>query len=116
MEVKEVLAHCRRHGAVLTPEGNSRLRIESPKPLPSDLLEELREHKGEVLALLALHPRWDAESIAQAVAKEGCCIFWSDLLGGPVALVKDDTWRDSVPAGLVTYTSEELGRLLERVT
>ena len=38
-------------GGRLSPRGD-RLRMEAPKPLPDALIEELRQHKGEVMALL----------------------------------------------------------------
>jgi len=109
MEIGDLLVRCQKHHAVLTPEGDDRLRINSPEPLPDDLRAELRQHKSEILALLRRsQPQWHAQEIAQRVAREGICLFWSDLFGETVAFIRDDSQRGNVPADLVAYTSQEL--------
>lgn len=56
---------------------------------------------------------WHAEEVARCVEKEGVCIFWSELFGEMVAFVKDE-YQGKVPAGIVTYTSQEILSLFPR--
>jgi len=56
MDVTALLEKCRTLGATLIAlEG--RLKIRAPKPLPEDVLAELREAKAEVLAELGRQAR-----------------------------------------------------------
>lgn len=52
MNAAELLREVERHGARLRPNGD-RLRVEFVEPLPDDLMDRLRQHKPELLRLLA---------------------------------------------------------------
>ena len=103
-------------GIRVTPSGN-KILLEPGSKVPPDLVQAIRQHKGEILALLtkpklvAGPPRWHAEQVAQAVRKEGVCIFWSEVFGEMVAFVRDDRQASRVPCGIVTYTEQELTEL-----
>ena len=94
-----------------------RLQIEPGSKVPSDLVNEIRRHKSEIINVLSKPklvdglPAWHAETIAEAVRREGVCLFWSDLFGEVIAFIRDDSFKGKVPAGLVTYTSKELKEL-----
>ena len=114
MDIMTLLQRARAVGLKVRADGDS-LKIEGiPSPDALALVEELRHHKQELLAFLgkpqhASRPReWHARQIAQRVAKEGICLFWSDLFGEMVAFIRDDSQRGNVPADLVAYTSQEL--------
>ena len=110
-EVERVLAQCKALGIILepTPDGEH-LDLHYQAPPPEELRQMLRQHKAEILSLLKPQtPLWHAQRIAEAVQKEGVCLFWSDVLREVIAFVKDD--KQSVPAGFVVYTSSELKEL-----
>lgn len=49
----DLLQRVRDAGGVVKSEGN-RLELRAPQPLPSDLMDDLRQHKAELLAALRL--------------------------------------------------------------
>lgn len=51
MNAPELVAEVNRHGGRLLVRGD-RLKVSAPEPLPDDLVDRLREHKGELLQLL----------------------------------------------------------------
>src|SRR5437762_3739001 len=51
-DVQTLLARCRELGAEFTPAANGRLKVRAPAPLPEELQEALKQHKGEILTLL----------------------------------------------------------------
>ncbi len=114
MDIVALLERAQQAGLRLWADGHS-LQVEGPSgPDILALIEDLRRHKHQVLALVSQPqtvpgPReWHAREIARCVEKDGLCIFWSDLFGELVAFIRDDSQRDSVRAGLVAYTSQEL--------
>ena len=68
MNAAELLAEVTQRGGRLLPNGD-RLRVEAPEPLPDDLLDRLRAHKPELLALL--DPGGLAEALTAACAPVG---------------------------------------------
>lgn len=52
MSVRDLLDEVARHGGRLTPRGD-KLHIDAPEPLPDALMDRLRQHKPELLRLLA---------------------------------------------------------------
>ncbi len=117
MDIVALLKTAQQAGLRLWADGDS-LQVEGPSsPGVLALIEDLRRHKPEILALLSQpqtvpgHREWHAREIARCVEKDGLCIFWSDLFGEMVAFIRDDSQRNSVPAGLVAYTSQELREL-----
>jgi len=56
VSVAELLTAARAAGLELVPDGDG-LRVVGPRPLPADLLDELRAHKVKILVALARrHP------------------------------------------------------------
>jgi hypothetical protein len=111
-----VLEKAKALGISVTSSGN-KILLEPGSKVPPDLVQAIRQHKGEILAILASPrlvegpPQWHAEQVAQAVRKEGLCIFWSEVFGEMVAFVRDDHHASRVPCGIVTYTEQELTEL-----
>jgi hypothetical protein len=111
-----VLEKAKALGISVTSSGN-KILLEPGSKVPAELVQSIRQHKGEILAILTRPKlvegtsRWHAEQIAQAVRKEGICIFWSEVFREMVAFVQDDTYRPRVPCGIVTYTQQELTEL-----
>jgi len=62
---------CRGLGVTLAPGPEGKLRVSPPGVVPEDLREALRQHKGEILALLnqsarpTLYPVWPCEHCGQ---------------------------------------------------
>ena len=50
-DVSTLIERCRAMGAVLTPLDN-RLRVQAPKPLPDDIMANLKQAKEDVLVEL----------------------------------------------------------------
>jgi hypothetical protein len=63
--VAELLARCRAAGLALLVEGDS-LHVDFVSNPPVDLIEEIREHKPEVIAALSNVPLETAEVVAPA--------------------------------------------------
>jgi len=107
----------------LTADGD-KLRFKPASRVPPELIEELRQHKADILKELGKPPTkprlveapslWHAETIAEAVEREGVSIFWSDLFGEMVTFVKNDSFKDRIPCGIVAYTVEELRELFKK--
>lgn len=52
MDPQSLLAHARELGATFALAEGDKLKVRAPVPLPEDLLEELRRHKAQIIALL----------------------------------------------------------------
>ena len=110
LEFLGVTVHAESKTLVVTPASR----------LPPELVEELRQHKPEILLLLRRRTelkaprtvdaplRWHAEEIARRVGAEGICVFWSDQLKDMIAFVTDEAHLPQVPTGIVTFTFDEL--------
>jgi hypothetical protein len=96
------------------------LWLEPGSRVPPELLDELRQHKADILNILGkshlgeASPMWHAENIAEVVNKEGICLFWSELFHEMTAFIKTEQYRGKVPGGIVTYTIKELKELFGR--
>ena len=112
-EVRRVLDQCKVLGIILEPSADGEhLDLHYQAPPPEDLRQLLKTHKQEIISLLKPQtPLWHAQRIAEAVQKEGVCLFWSDDFGEMVAFVKDSSYKSRVPCGIVTYTDAELSEL-----
>jgi len=53
-------------------------------------------------------PEWHAKEVARLMRKQGFCVFWSVTLEEQIAFIKDGTYRDAIPEGVVAYTKAEL--------
>jgi hypothetical protein len=69
MTAADLIREVQRHGARLVPNGD-RLRVELSNPIPDDLVEQLRQRKAELLAVLR-----DPTTPCPAC---GCGSYWSD--------------------------------------
>lgn len=108
-----VLEKAKALGIKVTPSGD-KILLEPGSKAPPELVQAVRQHKGEILAMLTRPrvaegpPRWHAEQVAEAVRREGICLFWSEVFGEMVAFVRDGRLAGRVPCGVVTYTAREL--------
>lgn len=123
MTAVDALRQAEAHGVRVWAVGD-RLRY-MPKDAPRDLVDILRQHKPELLALLNkpfdsaqdkpavvdAPTEWHAQEIERRVEAEGVCVFWADVLGALVAFVQDEAHLARVPAGVVAFTSAELANL-----
>jgi len=111
-----VLEKAKALGISVTASGN-KILLEPGSKVPAELVQAIRQHKNEILEILTRPklvegtPLWHAEQIAQAVKKEGICIFWSEVFREMVGFIKDETYRPLVPCGIVIYTQQELTEL-----
>ena len=56
MTAEELLRQVRARGATFQVVEESRLKVRASSPLPDGMMEELRQHKAAILALLANEP------------------------------------------------------------
>lgn len=116
MEVVILLRQAAEIGLRLQVNGDT-LVVRGPHiPGVEKVVDQLRQHKPEIITYLkqlktvqGKPKEWHAEEVARLVEKEGICIFWSDLFRELVAFVKDDSRY--VPAGIVTYSTDEIETL-----
>ena len=100
-------------GGRLIPEGGDKLTVEAPRPLPADLVAELRAHKAEILALLTVPTceevlSWTFEDVDRRGAR---IKIRSRLLGCDLWLVgRDDPGPQD---GLPCYSTDEVRQLLK---
>jgi len=98
--------------AVISSDGVDKLKVRSPEPLPDALLQELKEHKAEILDILRPRSKeWHAQEIAAKVKVDDCCVFWSDVFGEIMAFIREESFRSKVPCGIVVYTLAEIEEL-----
>jgi hypothetical protein len=119
-----LIAQCKEFQAILVPEGEH-LRVQAPEPLPPDILEELRQHKSEVIAHLTnkkyplKYPDCPAseqelQEIEVRVLVEGYVLLWSNTLNDFVAFYKTEADRGKIPPGFVPYSYDELWGLFDK--
>ena len=53
MNAEAILKQARAQGATFQVLEQGRLKVQAPSPLPESLMEEVRQHKADILALLA---------------------------------------------------------------
>lgn len=72
--VQTLLARCHAFGAELIPTQHGTLKITAPAPLPEELQRELRQRKGEVLAMLIKSgPVWPCPRCGRPAEIEDVC-------------------------------------------
>lgn len=114
MNAAAVLERLSAQGVQVTPRPNGNLWLEPASKIPADLLDAVRKNKPAILALLSRprlaegSPEWHGQEIARRVEETGYCLFWSELFGEMIAFCNTDADRKKVPAGIVTYSAEEL--------
>ena len=121
MNAATLIAHCRELGAILVPEGKN-LRVRASEPLPADILEELRQHKFEVIEHLikkGFDLRYPGECATkqelkergETIIRDGYVLLWNNVLHDFVALYINKEDRSRIPPYYVPYHLDELWAL-----
>lgn len=118
MEAIALIERAKQAGLKMKVSGDS-LEVEGkPTPEVLTIVQELKEHKAEVMDLLkkpelveGQPPKWHADEIAKLVEIEGQAVFWSTIFNEMVAFVKDESYMALIPAGVVIYTIAEIEKL-----
>ena len=121
MDVTAVLEEAKQLGVALKVDGE-RLLYSPRHAAPPALVDTLRQHKAEVMAMLrgqerhhAPYPQKgaqaEAEEIARRVMEYGICLIWAETVQDFLAFVQDDFDRSKIPSGFVIYTDSELKEL-----
>ncbi len=93
--------------------------------MPSELVDELKLHKRDVIALLRLKgrkPKYpgslqdgpsekELAEIASTVENEGYVLLWSNVLCDLVAFYRDQEDKKLIPSVFVAYSKAELREL-----
>ena len=107
MTAEELLRQVRARDAILQVLGESRLKVRGSSPLPTGMMEELREHKVPILALLMDEPPTMTPTL---VSQEGS----SHLLAWAAAASEDGLVQPEPVQFLETplrpFTTAEVGR------
>src|SRR5215218_6887411 len=78
MSAAELMRDIHRHGGDVTVEGDD-LKLTATQPLPTDLLNELRTHKAELLAYLNRHSANSISDPTGPCPDCGCGQWWQRL-------------------------------------
>ena len=127
----ELVKQARAIGAEFTIE-SGRVRVRAPMPLPSNLLESLRDHKAMILEyLISEGSRRDLKDyvlryadqgqsndyelyeICSRVEREGYVLLWSTVLEDFIAFYRGEDKRREIPPGFVHYSEDELWELFK---
>ncbi len=125
MEATELLRTLMRQGVEVSVNGD-KIRLAADGDIPPELVAAVKSQKEELMRVLTVPskaeavenprkpklvegkpPEWHAEQVARLVEETGICMFWSETAREVIAFVKDDFFRGSVPAGIVTYSKAE---------
>jgi len=99
---------------------DDRLRLEPGSRVPLDLVEELRQHKQEIILKLKGYqfkyadPQASDQELAEIKARvdvEGYVLLWSTVLQDLVAFYRDEVDQSKIPPGFVPYSLAELTEL-----
>ena len=110
MTVVEAIENVRQAGGKLFVPGSGRLQARLPSPRPPELdaaLTTIREHRNEVLALLA-DAKPPPERIPPVVKGQAVCLY-SDLVGEELWIAADEE-----DAGTLVTQGERRGRIYTR--
>ena len=121
MEATAILDKLHSLGIGVTVSGD-KLLLEPGSSVPKELVEELKEHKPEVMGLLKLrgyHLRYpgnqvtdqELTEIENRVLTRGYVLLWSNSLNDFVAFYKTEADREKIPPGFVPYSDKELFEL-----
>jgi len=115
MSAELILRKASALGLTLAVVGD-KIRCSPGSRVTSKYLDDLASHKQEIMAILANSQsekpaEWHAEEVERLVLKEGYCLFWSHVFKEMVAFIMNDSFKHLVPAGIVSYTSDELQML-----
>jgi len=117
----EVLERLEVLGVKLEVVGD-KVRLIPGSLVPPDILEELRQHKSEIIEHLTSKryplkypdaPADDKEltEIENRVLTKGYVLLWSNTLNDFVAFYKTEADREKIPPGFVPYSDKELFEL-----
>ena len=82
MTAEDLLCQARAKGASFQISGSGRINVKAPSPLPDTLMEDLRQHKADILELLAKpNPdRCDDATRRPAGMGRSGCRGWVDVI------------------------------------
>jgi hypothetical protein len=117
----EVLERLEVLGVKLEVVGD-KVRLTPGSLVPPDIIEELRQHKSEIIAHLTgkryplKYPDAPADDqelteIENRVLTKGYVLLWSNTLNDFVAFYKTEADREKIPPGFVPYSDKELCEL-----
>ena len=117
----EVLERLEVLGVKLEVVGD-KVRLFPGSLVPPDILEELRQHKSEIIEHLTgkryplKYPDAPADDqelteIENRVVTRGYVLLWSNTLNDSVAFYKTEADREKIPPGFVPYSDKELFEL-----
>ncbi len=75
INVDFLLAKAQELGATFISGEGDRLKVQAPAPLPQDLVEELKEHKPEILALLRER---DPLAVSGSIEQDVAALFFPE--------------------------------------
>ncbi len=112
-EVRLIMDQCKARGIILEPSPDGEhLDLHYQAPPPEDLRQMLRQHKAEIISLLKPQtPLWHAQRVAEAVQREGICLFWSEVFHEVIAFIREESFRSKIPGGIAVYSDAELKEL-----
>ena len=118
MEAVALIERARQAGLKMKVNGDS-LEVEGkPTPEVLTIVQELKEHKAEVMDVLkkpelveGQSPKWHAKEITRLIEIEGQAVFWSTLFNETVGFILDESYRSLIPNGIAIYTVAELEKL-----
>src|SRR5690606_24837228 len=115
--VDELLQTIEQRGATLRVVGD-RLAVHPKSALTDELRAAIRRHREELVARLKPEPTWrdctpeEAREELARYKREGWIAIYSEVLGEPIILARDEEAAKVAPAGFVTYTEAEVALLL----
>src|SRR5690606_26953676 len=115
--VDELLQTIEQRGATLRVVGD-RLAVHPKSALTDELRAAIRRYRDELLVRLKPAPTWrdcTPEEVREELARykrDGWIAIYSEVLGEPIILARDEEAAKAAPAGFVTYTEAEVALLL----
>ncbi len=119
MGATTILERATELGISLRVEGEN-IRYKPKEAAPPDFVEDLRQHKAEVIQELTVrppvppppdNPMADAERVPRIVRAKGRCLLWAEAVQDYVAFALNEEEARKVPPGYVVYTLTELEAL-----
>jgi len=115
--VDELLQTIEQRGATLRVVGD-RLAVHPKSALTDELRAAIRRYRDELLVRLKPAPAWrdckplEAREELARYGREGWIAIYSEVLGEPIILARDEEAAKAAPVGFVTYTEAEVALLL----
>ncbi len=119
MGATTILERATELGISLRVEGEN-IRYKPKEAAPPDFVEDLRQHKAEVIQELTAmppvplppeNPVAEAKRVPRIVRERGVCLLWAEAVKDYVAFALNEEEARKVPPGYVVYTLTELEAL-----